>query len=102
MSAVSTINRSDTARAQRHGELVDLLIESVVLPKDPVARAAVIYTLVGEMCASVEWLHGPEAARDDAASRELASLRRLAAASQDHHLRMEALGPVGSVHRGRT
>lgn len=102
MSAVSTINRSATVRAHRHGELVDLLVESVVLPQDPVARAAVVCSLVDEMRAAVEWLHGPEAAREEAAGRELASLRDLVAAAEDHHLRMKSPGSMGTAGGRRT
>ena len=93
MTTISTVHRSAAARAQVHGELVDLLIESVVLPQDPVARAAVICNLLSEMCAAVEWLHGPELSIDGMAGGEVASLRQLLAAGRDHHQRMKTLGP---------
>jgi hypothetical protein len=101
MTASSTVNRSAAASAQVHGELIDLLIESVVLPQDPVARAAVVCDLLGEMCAAVEWLHGPELTIDGAADGEVASLRQLLAAGRDHHQRMRTLGAVGARVGGR-
>lgn len=82
------------------GELADLLTESVVRPHDPLDRAAVICNLLGEVCAAVEWLHGPELTLDDAAGREVASLRQLIAAGQDHQRRMTTLA-VGAALGGR-
>jgi hypothetical protein len=100
MTATSTVNGSASADALISGELVDLLVESVVLPKGPVDRAAVVGNILSELCAAVEWLHGPELTLD-AAGRELASLRQLVAAGQDHQRRMKTLGPVGAPVGGR-
>ena len=96
MTEISTVNGSATANALIPGELADLLDESVVLTQDPFVRAAVICNLLGEVCAAVEWLHGPEPTLDDAAGREVASLRQLIAAGKDHQRRMTtlAMGPA--------
>lgn len=100
MTEISTVNGSATANALIPGELADLLDESVVLTQGPLDRAAVICDLLGELCAAVEWLHGPEPAPNDAAGREVASLRQLIAASQDHQRRMTTLA-VGPALGGR-
>ena len=96
MTEISTVNGSATANALIPGELADLLIESMLRPHDPPDRAAVICNLLGELCAAVEWLHGPEYTLDDTAVREVASLRQLLAAGQDHRRRMStpAVGPA--------
>jgi hypothetical protein len=52
----------------------------------------VICGLVREMCAAVEWLYGSDLAADQDTVDELISFRGLAAAAQDHHRRMSALG----------
>jgi hypothetical protein len=100
MTETSTVNGSATAGALIPGELVDLLIESVVRPHDPLDRAAVICNLLGELCAAVEWLHDPELTLDDADGREVASLRQLIAAGQDHRRRMTTLA-VEAALEGR-
>ena len=87
MTETSTINGSATASASIP-ELVDLLTASLLRPPDFLDRAAAIVNLLGELCAAVEWLHGPELTVDDAAGREVASLRQLVAAGQDHQRRM--------------
>jgi hypothetical protein len=74
------------------GELVDLLIEAVVLPSGPVARAEVICELLNELCDAVHWLHGAVSVPDESLAAESASLRHLVVAAQDHELRMRALG----------
>lgn len=72
-------------------DLIDALIEAVVLPPDPPARAAAISSLVYEMCLAIEWLHATETAQDRAGELEVLSVRRLAAAVEDHQARMNAL-----------
>ena len=96
MTAVSTINGSASANTLVPGELIDLLIESVVLPYDPFARAASICNLLHEVCAAVEWLHDTETMLDDAPGVEVASLRQLVAAAQDHRRRMKILRADGT------
>ena len=96
MTETSTVNGSISASA-RIPELVDLLIEPIVRPPDSLDRAAVIVTLLGELCAAVEWLHGPGATLEDAAGREVASLRQLVAAGQDHQRRMTIEAVVAAV-----
>ena len=91
MTEISTGNGSATASAVIPDELVDLLIESVVRPNDPLDGAAVICDLLSEMCAAVEWLHGPELTLDHGAGREAASLRQRIAAGQDNRRRMTTL-----------
>lgn len=102
MSATSTLNPSTGAGALIRGELSDLLVESVVLPQNPIDRAAMIGNILGEMCAAIEWLHGTEQTLDDAAGRELASLRQLIAAGHDHQRRMKSLDAVGAAVGGWT
>ena len=102
MTATSTVNGSASAGALISAELIDLLDESVLLPQDPHDRATVICNLLSELCAAIEWLHGPEYTLDDAAGRELASLRRLVAEGQDHQRRMKSLDAVGTAVGGLT
>jgi hypothetical protein len=81
------------------GKLIDSLIEAVVLPTDALARSAVVCELLNEVCDAVEWLHeSATPPEDDAASHEVASLRQLLTAAQDHQLRMRALGPHPHGH----
>ena len=76
------------------GELIDSLLEAVVVPTDALTRSAVVCELLNELCNAVEWLHdGAISQPEDAGSKELASLRQLLTAAQDHQLRMRALGP---------
>jgi hypothetical protein len=76
------------------GELIDSLIEAVVVPTDASTRSAVVCELLKELCNAVEWLDdGAISPPDDASSKELASLRQLLTAAQDHQLRMRALVP---------
>ncbi len=82
------------------GEVIDALIEAVVLPTDPRARAVVISSLIGEMCAAVEWLHGSDTSPADRADDERASIRRLAAAAHDHRQRMTAVVTSDRAKRG--
>jgi hypothetical protein len=95
MTAIPTINGSASAGALVPDELIDSLIESVVLPHNPLARAVLICNLLREMCAAVVWLHGTEMTRDDAA-HEVASLRQSVAAAQDHQRQMETFGADGA------
>ena len=97
MAAVSTFNGSASASTLVPGELIDSLIESVVLPYDPFARAASICNLISELCAAVEWLYATETTLDDVPGVEVASLRQLVAAAQDHQRRMRILGADGTV-----
>ena len=97
MTAVSTMNGSANTSTLVPGELMDSLIESVVLPHDPLARAALICNLLSELCAAVEWLHAAETTLDDAPSIEVAGLRQLVAAAQDHQRRLRILGADGTV-----
>jgi hypothetical protein len=98
MTALSTINGSASAGALVPGELIDSLIESVVLPHNSLARSAAICDLLREMYAAVEWLHGTEKTPDDAVCQEVASLRQLVAAGQDHQTRMETFGADGAAN----
>ena len=100
MTRISTVNGSASAGALISGELVDLLVESVVLPTGSVNRAAVIGNILGELCAAIEWLHGTELTLDAAAGLELASLRQLMDAGDDHQRRMKSLAAVGSTVGG--
>lgn len=68
------------------GELLDALIEAVVLPPDPRVRAAVIVSLVKEMCAALAWRCGSDASLGQATDAELVSVQRLVTAAQDHHI----------------
>ena len=81
------------------GELIDSLIEAVVLPTDALTRSAVVCELLNELCDAVEWLHcSATPTQADAASQELASLRQMLTAAQDHQLRMRALDPDPHGH----
>ena len=73
------------------GEFIDALIAACRAPPDPPARAAAISSLVDQMCLAVEWLHATETAPDRAGEVEVLSVRRLAAAVEDHQARMNAL-----------
>lgn len=101
MTAVPTLEGTSSACVQVPGALIDSLIESVVLPPDPLARSAVICDLVSELCAAVEWLHVDETTLVDAASPEVASLRQLMVAAKDHQLRMRAFGADGAANGGQ-
>ena len=101
MTALSTINGSASAGALISGELIDSLIESVVLPHNPLVRAVLICDLLREMCAAVEWLHGIETTPDDAVGQEVASLLQLVAAAQDHQRRMETFGADWAANGGQ-
>ena len=100
MTAVSTINDFAIASTLVPGELIDSLIESVVLPHNPLVRSVAICNLLGEVCTAVEWLYGTETT-DDAAGQEVASLRQLVAAAQDHQRRMETFGADGAANGGQ-
>ena len=101
MSAVSTSIRFADSDSLLSGELIDSLIEAVVLPPDALARAARVCTLVDELCAAVEWLHGSETV-SDAAGIELSSLRQLVVAAQDHQRRMRtSFGADGAANGGQ-
>ena len=95
MTAGPTFNGSASASTLVPGELIDSLIESVVLPYDPFARAASIRNLLHEVSAAVEWLHNTETMLDDAPGVEVASLRQLVAAAQDRR-RMKIRGADGT------
>lgn len=71
------------------GQLVDGITDVVATPGNPYARAAVISGLIGEICATVEWLHGTNTQHE-----ELASLHRVLAEAQQHQTRMEASAAV--------
>ena len=101
MTRLPTFASSDVSRVVVPAELLDALVEAVVFSPDPQVRSAIICSLVREMCAAVEWLHGGDTTFDAAANVELASIGRLAAAARDHHWRMSLLGAgaVGSDPR---
>jgi hypothetical protein len=86
---------STGSQIQLAGELLDALVEAVMHWPDARVRSAVISSLVQEMCAAVEWLHGSDAL-NNAADQELVSLRRVVAAAQDHQERMRSPAPTGS------
>ena len=94
MTAVTTSIRVPDSDSLLSGELIDSLIEAVVLPPDALVRAARVCTLVDELCAALEWLHGSETTLSCTAGIELSSLRQLVAAAQDHQRRMRtSFGP---------
>jgi hypothetical protein len=66
--------------------LVDEISEAVASPPDAHARSAAISSLVREVYETMEWLHGA-----DTENEELASLRRVVHAAQEHQKRMSAL-----------
>ena len=100
MAADSTYLSLAEPTAPVSGEVIDALIEAVVLPPDPQARAVVISSLIGEMCAAVEWLHGSDTTPADRADDERASIRRLAAAAHDHRQRMSVVASSDRTRRG--
>lgn len=87
MTTVTTFDDSADSQVVVAAELLDALVES--LP-DARARAAVICSMVYEMCAAVGWLQETDTPLEDAATEELASIG-LATAAQDHYLRMSSL-----------
>ena len=91
MTRASTFASSVESQVVLPAELLDALVEAVVFSPDPRTRAAVIRSLVHEMCAAVQWLHSGDTTFGDAAEVELASIRQLAAAAQDHYWRMSFL-----------
>ena len=74
MTRASTLASSIDSQVVIPAELLDALVEAVVFSPDPQARSAVIRSLVREMCAAVEWLHGG-ATLDDVVDVELAEHR---------------------------
>jgi hypothetical protein len=72
------------------GGLIDALIEAVVPPPDPGDQSAVVDSLVCELCSAVQWLDGDETTYGKA-TFEAISIRQLASAALDHHLRMVRL-----------
>ena len=91
MTRLSTFASSAEFQVVVPAELLDALVEAVVFSPDPQARAAVIRSLVHEMCAAVVWLHSGDTTVDDAVNVELASISQLAAAAKDHHWRMSSI-----------
>ena len=88
MTTVTTFDDSADSQVVVAAELLDALVES--LP-DARARAAVICSMVYEMCAAVGWLQETDTPLEDAATEELVSIGQLATAAQDHYLRMSSL-----------
>jgi hypothetical protein len=88
MTAMSSSFASVDSGSLIAGELIDAVIEAVVLPPGPQARAAVICGLVHEMCAAVEWLPSGTSPYAEAAGDERVSLRQVAAAADRHLERM--------------
>lgn len=99
MTATSLSNSVSDSRLTLPGKLIDLLIEAVVLPTDALGRSALLCDLLNELCEAVDWIHSSATLPDDSTSEESASLRQLAAAAQDHQLRMTALGADASGRR---
>ena len=92
MTAAATVAPLADLPIDLPGELVDALIDAVSRPLDPSARSAVICAVVQEMCSTVEWLQDEEIGVGRATDRELASLRRVEGAADDHRLWMAGLG----------
>ena len=99
MTATPDTDNSSPSPVQIDGGLIDALIEAVVLPPDGRSRAAVIFGVVQEMCAAVEWLHDPEdgvcegstpadCAHGNREDDELLGLGQVAAAAREHCQRM--------------
>jgi hypothetical protein len=96
MTTVTTFDDSaDSQVVVVAAERIDALVES--LPEAR-ARAAVICSMVYEMCAALRWLQETDTPLEDAATEELASIGQLARAAQDHYLRMSSL-PTGAPGR---
>ena len=89
MTAMSPAFVFSDSQVSVAGTLIDALLEAVVLPPDGRTRAAVICSVVQEMCAAVEWLSSPDLSPDGQPTEdELAGLRDIAAAARDHRDRM--------------
>ena len=101
MTAVSRLEGTSSTRALAPGSLIDSLIESVVLPYDPLARSAVICDLVSELCAAVERLHGDETTIVDPVNPEVVSLRQLMVAAEDHQRPMKTFSADWAANGGQ-
>ena len=97
MTTTTIVPRTTYPHTTVSGDLLDALVEAVVLPPDPRARSAVTWRLIREMCETVEWLHERNKGSGRATDEELASIRQLARAADEHRLRMAAFG---SDHAG--
>ncbi|HWI00275.1 MAG TPA: hypothetical protein VNT27_08080 [Propionibacteriaceae bacterium] len=100
MTTVLTFVNSASAEVFA-AELLDAVVEAVVTSPDPRARAAVIASMVHEMCAAARWLHETDTPLEDATAQELVSIGLVAQAAQDHYLRMSSLCASGAGRDGR-
>jgi hypothetical protein len=99
MAITTTLPPLPGSATRLSGELQDALVEALVVPPGPGARAAVICTLVQEMQSIVECLWDSETVGGCATEQELTSLRQFAAAADDHRQRMTFVMPLGKDSR---
>jgi hypothetical protein len=99
MTTVLTLGDLANSPSVFAAEMLDA-VEAVVTSPDPRARAAVIASMVHEMCAAARWLHETDTPLDDATAQGLASIGLVAQAAQDHYLRMSSLF-VGGAGKDR-
>jgi hypothetical protein len=100
MATTTTFSFLSGVDTEISGVLQDALVEALVVPPDPCARSAVICTLIQEMCSIVDCLRGDETVEGRATEHELTSIRQVADAAHDHHIRMiSGRPPVGMESR---
>ncbi len=73
-------------------QLIDGIAEAVVWSADPTARSTAISSLIGEIYATIDWLHGSNGQHE-----ELDSLRRVVAEVHQHRARMSAAQEGGQT-----
>lgn len=84
------------------GTLLDVLIDSVRLQRGPVERADMIFELLVELRAAIEWSDSDETADvDTSTTQELASLGRLVSEAHEHQQRMRILSRDSSSELGQ-
>ena len=92
MSAVTSDPQFYLADSDTLGEVdlvdTDTLVEAVLCAPDPRTRAAIIATIVQDLCAAVAWVHAEAPGADSCAAVELDGVHHLGLAAQRHRLRM--------------
>ena len=101
MTTVLTFGDSASSQGVFAAEMLDTVVEAVVTSPDPRARAAVIASMMHEMCAAARWLYETDMPLDDPTAQELASIGLVAQAAQDHYLRMSSLFASRAAKDGR-
>jgi hypothetical protein len=97
MTPVLTFGDPASSQGVFAAEMLDTVVEAVMTSPDSRGRAAVIASMVHEMCAAARWLHKTDTPLDDTTAQELASIGLVAQTAQDHYLRMSSLFVSGAA-----